>query len=721
MIAAVLRAGGDSQHPRTVAQGDDRGKVGQTFGGDRERVAVRVADVERDLERLAARHALVAERQDEGCAVGVVHGQRNLDRHTIRHTGTVAVVGGREAHRVGPGLHIAWRPVEHPRLGVEARAFRQPLHRDRHAGFGAEHLDELAGIQPVTRHETWIVRIQRERTEADALALDDRPVIEAVEHRHAIHIGDIDAEDRFAAQQPVGGPQRDLVATRLREGRSPFEQTGGRVQARAFRQIRALETHRVAVRIESREAHRHRVALAHAARRYTGDQRRGVGRTHQQRQCLDGAGDAVAGDDTQVRIVARLVMTRQPRKHTCAAVEDRAGRQVVDIDRHHLPIGIDCVDADLEQRTGAQFESIGQVRDRGRRIATVDRNREALLGIAAPRVIHAQHHRRARVAAHRGIPAQHAVGAEGHPLGSVEQHVAEHHAVRIAGRDGVAVTLARGRLRERARTDHRRAVRVRYGVDSIAEIGALALGVGQRDGPHHRRVTRREHAVDQAGPDVEQPQAVVRDTRIERDALEIAARVEHQHQRRLQVVVRDVGHAHVEGQCAVGPVRTGGHEIQPHQAREVLHTDEIDLIRRAERQTAGALHPRGDGERVEIRLQCVETERHGAGRFVPRDAGDRHRPAVGPTQRVVLGIQHRARARGARDVHVLVEHHPDARQRQRHHDLVGRRRAHHRRRRQRHQHIDLLRVGDQHPSAAVDRQRFGQRPVARDLDALQRR
>ncbi len=289
-------------------------------------------------------------------------------------------------------------------------------------------------------------------------------------------------------------------------------------------------------------------------------------------------------------------MTWQPRQQTRTAVENCAGRQVVDMDRHHLPIGIDRVDAQLEQLTRPQLEAIGQLCDAGRRVAALDHDREALLDEAAPRVVDAQHHRCEGIAARRGLPAQHSVVTERHPLGPIEQHVAEHDTIRVLGLDGVGVDLAHRCLHPGARSELRRAVRVRHGIEAVAEVGTLAIDIRQRDRAYHGRLPGREHPVEQTLANVEQPQAVVRNAGIERDPLEVTARIEHQHQRCLQVVVGDVGHTHIEGQRAVGAVRTGGHEVELHQAREVLHADEVHLIRRGERQTTGALHARSDGQ-----------------------------------------------------------------------------------------------------------------------------
>ena len=124
VITTILRPGGDAQHAGVVGTRDDRGKTRQTFAGEHERIAIRVADIECHLERLAAYHALVAEGHDERCPVRVVHGQRHLDRHRIRHAGSIAIIGCREAHRVAARLRVTRRPVEHPGLAVEACARR---------------------------------------------------------------------------------------------------------------------------------------------------------------------------------------------------------------------------------------------------------------------------------------------------------------------------------------------------------------------------------------------------------------------------------------------------------------------------------------------------------------------------------------------------------------------------------------------------------------------
>ena len=181
-------------------------------------------------------------------------------------------------------------------------------------------------------------------------------------------------------------------------------------------------------------------------------------------------------------------------------------------------------------------------------------NAKALRGRCAARVDGAQHHGGQRGCAGGWRPGQHTVAAQCHARRPVDQQVAQRDAVGIDPLHGIAVGLADGGLGDRRAEQQRGRVGIRQRVDAGAQISPQALVAGQRDGLQHRRFTRRQPRP--GASQVNQPQVAL-GRAAHRRHTKVAARVEHQLQRRAQCKVSDIGDAQVVRHRARGAVGAG--------------------------------------------------------------------------------------------------------------------------------------------------------------------
>ena len=124
VIAAVARHWGDMDRALAVGSIRQGRKAWQTIDHQRQRAAIRIHGLHREIERRAGRHRLIRDRSDDGGGVLLVdvdvhgHGGRG------RCARAIAVIGGAKGDRVVARLGEARGPSQEVRRRVIGRARR---------------------------------------------------------------------------------------------------------------------------------------------------------------------------------------------------------------------------------------------------------------------------------------------------------------------------------------------------------------------------------------------------------------------------------------------------------------------------------------------------------------------------------------------------------------------------------------------------------------------
>ena len=158
---------------------------------------------------------------------------------------------------------------------------------------------------------------------------------------------------------------------------------------------------------------------------------------------------------------------------------------------------------------------------------------------------------------------------------------------------------------------------------------------------------------------------------------EVGARIEQQHQRAMQVIRADVGHADVVAHRAGAVVRARIAEVQLHRTAHVQQRGKSADAVLADAQLAGAAQVAADGQLVVTGGQAADVEIRGMRGGIPSHRGGRDRggAGIGRLQHIVLRVEHagaigQCRLRIAAQPHVLVELDGDLIERQRHQGAV---------------------------------------------------
>ena len=699
-------------------------KTRQAGKRELQRVAVGIHRANRDLDYSPLVDEGAGHIADLRRAVGVVDHDGQGDFAHRRRAGSVAVVGCSDVDIVSPRLRVARRPHEFHGLGIEARANREP--RDGVAHRGRSRLGaggRRGGREADLGFEFRIVRVESEHADAQRLAFEHVPGFGGVEHGGAVGIGDVEHDfardagfDGFAVGGYIGGGERDrhAVAAVLIVARRPFEPAGLAVQCGAAGQPGrgVFELNRGAVSLPEPAGHaaceleRIPVAFAQRLRSDGQEHRLGVALFDGDVEALRYRRLAVAGDNSDVVVSTCLIVAGRPGQEAAAGVERGAGRKVFHGDGEAVTVGVGGGDRQRETFAFGKGDVIDAVHDRGV-VATGDRDDEMLRRHTAAAVLHAHHDFGVcKVACGRG-PIQRgnrvvavdvrndgAWRRERHAGWGLHQLPEELRAVGIDGFDLAAPRLAGNGGSQRIAVgrdppgddERRRQILLRHGIDAVSEVGLDQVGHARARGEQrggndgHRLVGERgacgQLAAErlQAGGDIEYPQVAVAEYGAGDAFAEIAARVEQQHQRAVQIVRADVGEAHVVADFAGGTIGAGVAEVQAHLAGKVEHRGEGGEIALPHAHLRGAAQFGAD---VELPLpggQAGNVEIRGLGGGIPAyglraDDATRIRAERGEAE--VRDVEHAAGVGRCALPHRLVEDHGDQIHRQRHERAVG--------------------------------------------------
>ena len=689
-------------------------EVRQPGGLQRHGIAVRIGYGHWQLNQSILLHALRVDEWHHRGAVGVADGDRHIDDGGQGWPSAIAVVGGGETHRVGPGLVESRSPVKHGGVEIEVRTGRQAAHAVGHARQAALERGQCTGAGALRQLEAGVVGVEREGAERQQLPFKGNPGTQLVEHRGRVDVEHHQLHHHGRCAVAVIDLELESVPAGLVERRNPGEDTGVRVEEAARRRHVVAEGECVALGVAGHQRKPQRVTLADGAVGDVADRRRLVALLDRQGEAVGAAVQAVADVQRDIVVHAGRVVARQPFQRLGIDIEHRAGGQVVGVVHHVLALRILGAERERERLALAQRVARREVAKARRQIHSGDVDGERLLGKPATPVVHAQHHAGLLRAAQGGRPRhQPAGGGHGHAIGGLHQHVAEKSAVRIGGQSLVGVRGSHLGCSCRPGIEAWRIVRVRQRIHAVPQVGALVAGCGHGNGPGRDRVAHFEHSASQGAGQVDQPQAQAAELRTDRLAGKVLAGVDHQRQRRTQVVLADVGHRHVVRHRASGAVGAGRGKTDRHMVREVEQRGEAGLVDLFHAQVLVTPEAGGHAQGVFVGVKTVKGQERGAAVGVVGHRADQDRPATGADQRVVVGVEHRASLVGSADVHVVVEHHADPAHRQRHYRMVDRAGRHHLGCDQRRDHIDLVRLPHQQPAVLQGIHSLAARTTAR--------
>ena len=652
--AARLRTRGDAQHASHAAGG----RLGllvarerrQALDRQRDRVAVGIGGLHRQVQHRAALDAHAVQRTQLGRAVGVAHDDGQLQFAAGGRAGAVAVVGGPHRDLVAAGLGVARGPHHLERVLVEAGAGGKA--RDLVAnsgGYAVAGAGRAAGQEADPGFEIGVVGVEGEDADTQRLPLQNLPGLGGVEARRAVGVAHLETDALLhggAARAAVdGGVQRlqgdgQLEAAGLRVARRPGEPPGLGVECGAGRQPGCRPAERDTAAIGLLEPAGHAagqlqpvgIALAQHLLRHGGEDRRGHALQHAQVEAPLGLVHAVAGHDDDVVVDARLGVARRPGQQLPLRIETRARRQVAQQQRDRLAVVVGGVQRQLQRVALGQHE-VGHGVDHGCAVAAVHRQRQPTDGHAAAAVEHAHQHLGVGAVGGRGRPDQaralavagraglrRALRLQAQPGRRLQQLPEQLASVGVAGKERGAPGLAGAGTGQHTRQRGRRAaggvdhvqrrghVVVGHGVDAVAEVD-----LDQRSAGTRAQACRRLRRDDQVGQRLAagQPAAACGQRVLEVDdpqfvllaaagaaaddlAAEIAARVEQQHEGPADLVGADVGDAEVVAHAAADALGARGAEDELHLAADVGGGREQQAPRRGQRDLAGAAQPRAD-------------------------------------------------------------------------------------------------------------------------------
>ena len=353
VVAAGVGAGGEADDAGLPAGGvallDVAGESRQALHRDGDRVAVRIAGVDRRLQDGAFVDEGVGNVADLRRAVGVGDDDRQHDLAGERRAGAVAVVGGRDGDGIGAGLGGARRPDDLQRLGIEAGACRQAgdgvadrgaraLAPDRGPGRGRQRVEADLGL------EAGVVGVEGEDADPQRLAFERPPGLHRVEDRRGVGVADIERQlarqarrDRVAAvgrREGRAQAQRNLERAGLRVARQPAQPAGAFIERGAAgqpgRRPAQLDAAAVGLLQAAGDAAGQLQVEALALAQHLGVERRehrpGMALGNVEVEAALHLLLAVAGDDDDVAVAAGLVVAGGPGQEAAGGVEARAGR-----------------------------------------------------------------------------------------------------------------------------------------------------------------------------------------------------------------------------------------------------------------------------------------------------------------------------------------------------------------------------------------------------------
>ena len=389
-----MGTGRDAQHAATIQERDNLGEGRQVLGtrrhrlhADHQRVAIRIANVERDVEGLVALHSDVCDGTDNRHAVRVVHRDRHFSDGYRRHVGAVTVIGGGEAHRVDTCLRITGRPREHPSIGVERGAGRQPLDGDIDRAIRSFKQGQRAVLHAVLWNVIGVVGIEGKGAEADRLAFRQRPAIQRIKHRRTVHVQHVN--DGTGRDGVFTVSQRELhgEVTRLVVIGCPFELPRQGIEGGAARHAVSTKSQCLTIEVRTREPNPNGVALAHRALGHAAEVRRRIALKHGESDALVDSIDAVCHVEPDVFVDTGLRIARRPVEGRRRRIEHGSRGQVVREIAERIALGIGRGEGECERRTFVDITRAETLPNLWRAVAARDGNREGLHGEAAARVV----------------------------------------------------------------------------------------------------------------------------------------------------------------------------------------------------------------------------------------------------------------------------------------------------------------------------------------------
>ena len=705
VVATLADAGCKADHPAEFA-GRVAGlrvarKTGQALNRQRQRVAVRIADLNGDLQHRAPVNKGVAQILDLGRAVGIADhdGQRDLARQ--RRAAAIAVIGGGDRDAVGAGLGIARRPDQLQRLGVEAGAVGQAGDGVADRGHAGASRRNTVGMQAHLGLKARVVRIEGEQADAQRLAFQHRPGLRRIEDRCAIGVLDIERQltlhrggRLLAVRCGEDGLQRQcqLEQAGLRIARAPREEAGGAVQGGAGRQPRGAPGQRNPAAIGLLQTAGHRagqlqrkaVAFKQHLRVERRKDRARIALRYGEVETALHLVLAVAGDDGDVAVLPGLVVARRPAQQPGTGIKEGAGRQVADLQCHGVAIGVGGQQRQLQAFALGQGQ-IAQGGDDRHMVGPRHCHRKAAQRHTAPAVDHAHQHLGIRAVGGLGRPLQRGAVAVTAGAAFYQRVLLDAQARRRA--DDLPIKQAAVRIQRTQRrapslaglgsgqgrrvgvqaaisgalAQHRRRVVVRHGINTMAQVeldqratarrAAKAAGRAHADGLLVQRLAVFQRLAGQCRAQVNHPQLTLLALALAGVAdrvAKVAARVQQQHQRTAQVVDADVGEGHVVADRARQAVSAGVGKAQRDKVGDVGDRREHQVIRGAQRHLLHAAQRLGHLNPPPASGQVGQGQ-HGA------FAGSIPAHAVGVQQQVAVGaggeqaevgrVQYRANAR----------------------------------------------------------------------------
>ena len=423
---------------------------------------------------------------------------------------------------------------------------------------------------------------------------------------------------------------------------------------------------------------------------------------------------AIAGDHGDVVVVAGLVVARRPAEQAGGGIKAGACWQIAQQQRDGVAIGVGSQQRQAQALALAQG-LVGQGIDDRHMVGAGHGQHEAAQSDTAPAVDHAQQHLAVGAVSGRGRPLERgkvaeAGGAalnqrslcEAHALGAADDLPEEQTPVAVLRAQGAGPGLAGlGRRQVGAveveaavgldLAELRRQVVIGQGVDAMAQVelgpltrawrAAQAAGRAHADGLGVQRLAGLERSALQRCRQVKQPKLGLLGLALrsaEDGVTEVAAGVEQQRERALEIVGADVGDADVVAQGAGQAVGAGVAEGEQDEVGDVRDRREHEVEGHAQVELLHAAQAAGDLQAPAPRRQIGQAQDGALAGAVPAHAfGVQHEMAVGAggDQAVVAGGEHRRGSRGVvtgrAGPHGLVEADRQLAQRQRHQGAVA--------------------------------------------------
>ncbi len=721
IVAAVVGGRLEREQAGAVAIVDEAAEGRHAQHGQLERIPIGIDGRDRDRQHAVMIHALIGNRRNLRGAVDIEDRERDLLRGDLRLTGPIAIVGRRDCDDMLPGGAEAGRPAEDQRIGIEGCALRHAAQGVADSRNVEIAVNQGAVGRPIRRRECRIVGVEGLNAELDLLpfrALEDVEILEGgrgvdVEHRNRRRLG--------GAGLAVAHRERDRVDAVLRIIGRPGENAGLRIQEAAGRQQVAGIGERQSVDIACLQRDANRGALVGDKVRRLDQLRRLRRRRDHDRGDLADLVKAIAGDEGHIGVGARGMEIRHPDQRMLLGIEDGPRRQIVHPIDQPVAIRIGRLDWD---RQGHAFLAVDLVGQRGHdRSAVHTRHveREDLRVVGPARIVDLQSHRGATKTARCRHPGHEpGCGIDRHALRSLDQHEGQRIAIGVKRGGLVGVGLSSVRRHDRVGDEDRRRVARQHTTDAGVERDRPAIGIRDRDGPAGRRMAGEQNAIGrQIGAEIDQPGAVGGAAgRSERLAVKMLRGRQLQHQRKHQIVRALVGDDDVEGNRAGLAVAARQREGHVEHRGDVADGREAGRVGLCQRQAGRTPDAGQDLELVVIGVKRREAEHGRARRLVVGDGLDRDQAGAVAAKLVIVGIKHRSRITRRIRQHILVEGHRNAGEWQRDKGIRRRIGARHMWRAHGSEHVDLVRLAQEHPSVDTGPDDVAARPALGEIEHL---